>query len=81
MQYCLAETISWAVMTIKAECFANLVLKLVLAAAVYCIWTERNQRIFKNIYVDAVAKQKQISLTYESTCVLYPYCLQMRIMV
>ena len=41
--------------TMKDKSFQNFMLKRVLTAVVYCVWNERNQRIFTNSYIDATS--------------------------
>lgn len=49
----LKEVMDWYVNHVKGKSFASLVLKCSLAAVVYHIWLERNQRIFQNKAVDS----------------------------
>ena len=45
---------------LKAKSFQNLMRKLVLPTAVYCVWNEINRRIFTNTCIDAISLQKQV---------------------
>ncbi|KAJ6697550.1 hypothetical protein OIU85_003878 [Salix viminalis] len=48
------DLIQWGAVTYKSKSlFPSLVARLTLAASVYCIWMERNQRVFKATYRSA----------------------------
>ena len=53
--------IEWLSHHLKSKCFANKIKMLAPGAAVYCIWRERNCRIFQGKAVDANILVRQVT--------------------
>ncbi|KAL7218647.1 hypothetical protein ACSBR2_011834 [Camellia fascicularis] len=52
--------VDWLTRNIKGKSLAATISKLVFTCSVYCIWTERNCRIFKGLTSTEVAVQAKI---------------------